>query len=72
MANQKLKRAEPNIIPYIKFSLSLSGCVTNETLDSFITDLKNHLMDTLKPDFSSDIEIEIEESAGLKEGLKNG
>jgi hypothetical protein len=56
-----------NCIPYVKIELSLFGCIEDGQAQNFLNNLKNHLIQELQPDFKSDIELSIVESAGLTE-----
>lgn len=62
------KRKSGNYIPYIKISLQLDSCIKNTYLDpfNFKNKLKSYLIEKLDPDFNSDIELDIEESAGWR------
>lgn len=50
-------------IPYVNLIIEMHGCVEN--LDSFTSKLKKFLVNELDPDYDSDIEIVLNQSAGL-------
>ncbi len=50
-------------VPYVVYSVSLHGCVDDPR--SFATELRAWLMNRLDPDFESDLEVELEERAGI-------
>ncbi len=59
------KRSSGRYIPYVNLNVSLSNCIQHGTLALTLTELKSKLVEILGPDFASDIEVELYDSAGV-------
>ncbi|RDJ35122.1 MAG: hypothetical protein DWQ19_09820 [Crenarchaeota archaeon] len=58
----KLLREES--IPYVKYSVHLHGCIKEP--NQIAQKIQSWLKNQLNPDYDSDIEVEIDESAGWR------
>jgi len=54
-------------IPYIEFLVALHGCVEDDKVEDIKKELKAWLREKLKPDYDSDIDVELASSAGWED-----
>lgn len=51
-------------IPYVELEVQLHGCVPKDKLTGVMEAIKSYLSKLLEPDFSDDIDVTLQDSAG--------
>lgn len=51
-------------VPYVELEVQLHGCVPKGKLTGVIEAIKSDLVKLLEPDFSDDIDVTLQDSAG--------